>query len=96
MFIEIFNNKDIDFVGSTVINNQGIVGQIIYDKSIAEVLLLTDISHVIPIISDNHFCNARGIWKAWSYYLHLQQANLARSYRDWTRILLFWDGRNIS
>jgi cell shape-determining protein MreC len=60
MFIEIFNNKDIDFVGSTVINNQGIVGQIIYNKSIAEVLLLTDISHVIPIISGNLFCNARG------------------------------------
>ena len=60
MFIEIFNNKDIDFVGSTVISNQGIVGQIIYNKSIAEVLLLTDISHVIPIISGNLFCNARG------------------------------------
>jgi cell shape-determining protein MreC len=60
MFIEILNNKYIDFIGSTVLNNQGIVGQIIYDKSIAEVLLLTDTSHVIPIISDNHFCNARG------------------------------------
>jgi cell shape-determining protein MreC len=60
MFIEILNNKDIDFIGSTVLNNQGIVGQIIYDKSIVEVLLLTDTSHVIPIISDNHFCNARG------------------------------------
>ena len=40
MFIEIFNNKDINFIGSTVINDQGIIGQIIYDKSIAEVLLL--------------------------------------------------------
>jgi|TARA_X000001036_G_C20491654_1_gene730032 cell shape-determining protein MreC len=60
VFIEIFNNQDIDFIGSTAINNQGIIGQIIYDKYIAEVLLLTDVNHVIPIISDNHFCNARG------------------------------------
>ena len=60
VFIEIFNNQDIDFIGSTAIKNQGIIGQIIYDKYIAEVLLLTDVNHVIPIISDNHFCNARG------------------------------------
>ena len=52
--------KDVDFIGSTVINNQGILGQIIYDESIAEILLLTDVSHVMPIISNNHFCNARG------------------------------------
>ena len=36
MFINIFNIKDVDFIGSTVINDQGILGQIIYDKSIAE------------------------------------------------------------
>jgi len=63
MFIQIFNDKDLDFIGSTVINDQGILGQIIYDKSIAEILLLTDVSHVIPIISKNHFCNARGSGK---------------------------------
>lgn len=63
VFIEIFNNHDINFIGSTVINDQGIIGQIIYDKSIAEVLLLTDVDHVIPIISENHFCNARGSGK---------------------------------
>jgi cell shape-determining protein MreC len=63
MFIKIFYDKDIDFVGSPVINSQGIIGQIIYDKSIAEVLLLTDISHVMPIISKNHFCNAKGSGK---------------------------------
>ena len=63
MFIKIFYDEDIDFVGSPVINSQGIIGQIIYDKSIAEVLLLTDISHVMPIISKNHFCNAKGSGK---------------------------------
>lgn len=63
VFIEIFNNHDINFIGSTVINDQGIIGQIIYDKPIAEVLLLTDVDHVIPIISENHFCNARGSGK---------------------------------
>jgi len=60
MFVNIFNSKDVDFIGSTVINDQGILGQIIYDESIAEILLLTDVSHVMPIISNNHFCNARG------------------------------------
>ena len=25
-----------------------------------KILLLTDVSHVMPIISNNHFCNARG------------------------------------
>jgi hypothetical protein len=42
------------------INDQGNSWPIIYDKSIAEILLLTDVSHVMPIISNNHFCNARG------------------------------------
>ena len=63
VFIEIFNNHDINFIGSTVINDQGIIGQIIYDNTLAEVLLLTDVDHVIPIISENHFCNARGSGK---------------------------------
>ena len=36
MFIKFLIDKDVDFIGSTVINDQGILGQIIYDKSIAE------------------------------------------------------------
>jgi rod shape-determining protein MreC len=60
MFIKIANDKEIDFTDGAVINDQGIIGQIIYDKSFAEVLLLTDISHIIPIVSDGHYCNARG------------------------------------
>ena len=60
MFIKMIGNPDIDFFESTVINDQGIVGQIIYDKSTIEVLLLTDVASVIPIVSGSHFCNARG------------------------------------
>ena len=41
----------------------GIIGQIIYGDSLSEVLLLTDIDHVLPIVSGNHFCNAKGSGK---------------------------------
>ena len=46
-----------------MINNNGIIGQVIYGDSLIEVLLLTDIDHVLPIVSGNHFCNARGSGK---------------------------------
>ena len=52
------NNKNL--IGSPVINNMGIIGHIIYGDSLSEVLLLTDIDHVMPIMSGNHFCNAKG------------------------------------
>ena len=55
------NNKNL--IGSPVINNMGIIGHIIYGDSLSEVLLLTDIDHVMPIMSGNHFCNARGSGK---------------------------------
>ena len=61
-FIQTFQtNKNL--VGSPVINNNGIIGQVIYADSLIEVLLLTDIDHVLPIVSGNHFCNARGSGK---------------------------------
>ena len=59
-FIKTFNTHDLNFLGSPVINKTGILGQIINTKSIYEVLLLTDTSHVLPIFSGNNFCNARG------------------------------------
>ncbi|NCX42634.1 MAG: rod shape-determining protein MreC [Proteobacteria bacterium] len=59
-FIETYNPHDLDFLDSPVINKTGILGQIINTKSIYEVLLLTDTSHVMPIFSGNNFCNARG------------------------------------
>ena len=55
------NNKNL--IGSPVINDMGIIGHIIYGDSLSEVLLLTDIDHVMPIMSGNHFCNAKGSGK---------------------------------
>jgi rod shape-determining protein MreC len=60
VFIEIFNKPDVSLVGSPVINSSGILGQIIHDAGVQEVLLLTDKSHVLPVESENHFCNAKG------------------------------------
>jgi len=55
------NNKD--HIGSAVINEDGIIGQVIYADTISEVLLLSDSEHILPIVSGNHFCNARGSGK---------------------------------
>jgi rod shape-determining protein MreC len=55
------NNKD--HIGSAVINEDGIIGQIIYGDDLSEVLLLTDSEHILPIVSGNHYCNARGSGK---------------------------------
>ena len=60
VFIEIFNKPSIEFIGSPVINSSGILGQIIHNNNFLEVLLLTDESHVIPVESENYFCNAEG------------------------------------
>ena len=61
-FIQLYNSHN-DLLGSPVVNDKGIIGQIIYGNSLYEVLLLTDIDHVLPIVSGNHFCNARGSGK---------------------------------
>ena len=55
------NNKG--HIGSAVINEDGIIGQVIYGDKISEVLLLTDSDHILPIVSGNHYCNARGSGK---------------------------------
>ena len=60
VFIEIFNKPNMSLVGSAVINSSGILGQIIHDAGVQEVLLLSDKSHVLPVESENHFCNAKG------------------------------------
>ena len=61
-FIQTYNSNN-DLIGSPVVNEDGIIGQIIYGNSLSEVLLLTDIDHVLPIFSGDHFCNARGSGK---------------------------------
>ena len=66
MYIEIISNiKQIE-KESVVFNSSGIIGQVSNDGKYLEVILLTDISHSIPIksISEEFFCNARGSGKA--------------------------------
>ena len=62
MFIEIKENYDNLYVESIVFNTEGLVGQIIGESKFYEVLLLTDISHSLPIKlnSSEFFCNAKG------------------------------------
>ena len=62
MFIEIKQNSDNLDIESIVFNTEGLVGQIIGESKFYEVLLLTDISHSLPIKSNSSefFCNAKG------------------------------------
>ena len=62
MFIEIKQNSDNLYAESIVFNTEGIVGHIIGESKFYEVLLLTDISHSLPIKlnSSEFFCNAKG------------------------------------
>ena len=63
MYIEVISSSGIDFTGSAVINSEGIIGQVISDNGIKEVLLLTDTSHYIPLETEGYFCNAKGSGK---------------------------------
>ena len=62
MYIEIIGNNKNNFNEFMVFNSSGIIGQIIHSQKYYEVMLLTDISHYIPLksISNDFFCNARG------------------------------------
>ena len=62
MFVEVISDDSEDFNEFMVFNTSGIIGQIIHSNKYSEVLLLTDISHYIPIKSstNNFFCNAQG------------------------------------
>ena len=62
MYIDIKQNSDNLYVENIVFNTEGIVGQIIDESKFYEVLLLTDISHSLPIKlnSSEFFCNAKG------------------------------------
>ena len=52
MFVEVISNNNEDFNEFMVFNSSGIIGQIIHTNKYSEVLLLTDISHYIPIKSN--------------------------------------------
>ena len=62
IFIEILSDDEENFNESMVFNSSGIIGQIIHSQKYSEVMLLTDISHYIPLksITNDFFCNARG------------------------------------
>ena len=62
MFVEVISDKNEDFNEFMVFNASGIIGQIIHTNKYSEVLLLTDISHSLPIKlnSSEFFCNAKG------------------------------------
>ena len=62
MFVEVISDNNEDFNEFMVFNSSGIIGQIIHTNKYSEVLLLTDISHYIPIKSNTNdfFCNAQG------------------------------------
>ena len=66
MHIEIISNNLPSYEQSIVFNNSGIIGQIVSDEKYLEVILLTDITHAIPIKSrsEKFFCNASGSGRA--------------------------------
>ena len=65
MYIEIISNYKQIEKESVVFNSSGIIGQVSNEGKYLEVILLTDVSHSIPIksISEEFFCNARGSGK---------------------------------
>ena len=60
LFIKSVSPSKKNLTGSPVINSSGIVGQVIYDIGIKEVMLLSDSTHSLPVFSDDYFCNASG------------------------------------
>ena len=60
LFIQLVIPSKKNFTGSPVFNSSGIVGQVIYDTGIKEVMLLSDSTHSLPVFSDDYFCNASG------------------------------------
>ena len=57
----LFNNLSPFREGGTVINAEGIIGQISdSNKRVSEVILISDINHSMPIKLNNFYCNANG------------------------------------
>ena len=60
LFIQLVIPSEKNFIGSPVFNSSGIVGQVISDSGLKEVMLLSDSTHSLPVFSDDYFCNAFG------------------------------------
>lgn len=57
----LFNNLSPFREGGTVINAEGILGQISdSSKRVSEVILISDINHSMPVKLNNFYCNANG------------------------------------
>ena len=57
----LFNNLSPFREGGTVINAEGIIGQISdSNKLVSEVILISDINHSMPVKLNNFYCNANG------------------------------------
>jgi rod shape-determining protein MreC len=57
----LFNNLSPFREGGTVINAEGILGQISNsNKRVSEVILISDINHSMPVKLNNFYCNANG------------------------------------
>ncbi len=57
----LFNNSSPFREGGTVINAEGILGQISdSNKRVSEVILISDINHSMPVKLNNFYCNANG------------------------------------
>ena len=57
----LFNNLSPFSEGGTVINAEGIIGQISdSNKRVSEVILISDINHSMPVKLNNFYCNANG------------------------------------
>ena len=57
----LFNNLSPFREGGTVINAEGIIGQISdSNKRVSEVILISDINHSMPVKLNNFYCNANG------------------------------------
>ena len=57
----LFNNLSPFREGGTVINAEGIIGQISdSNKRFSEVILISDINHSMPVKLNNFYCNANG------------------------------------
>ena len=66
MYIQLVTESSESLFEGVVFNSSGVIGHIIHDMNYKEVMLLTDISHSLPIknVSEDFFCNARGSGKA--------------------------------
>ena len=62
MHIQLLTASNESLIEGVVFNTSGVIGHIIHETNYKEVMLLTDVSHSLPIknISEDFYCNARG------------------------------------